>query len=907
MIYSFQHHVRPQDYPVNQKDSRVLNRSKSSISFDHIDKNEVHPPSTIHETEPRPRYNSVAFTSHRTEDPKFRNKTSSLSSYDKKSAQKKPEHPTTEFASYKSNSEEINAGDAPPVDESLFFDNMQMFSLVKIDGTNILNKIQSAIHPTYRKLLMDMEKGLIPISPEGKLFPDCDDKFKHVAYIWACFRNLHHLLPKFAEAGVDLHWVASHTGVNAMSAACFSNSVDCANFLIKRGVDVNHVNPRSHNTCLHAAAIVNAVDAARLVLNNGGNLNVPTNEFVEPVLHCAIRHQSEAVVELFLERGADVTQRNHLGETPLHVACAVQSVHCAKLLLSKTETDVMAVDQKHRTPLHFAVMNTVSSVQLVELLLENGANANVPDESGLTALHIAALNEQMHSVESIIWSGADVSATTNKGITALNIIVKKIPETMSVFRKRLDASIRLKRPSRQNREFEMKLDLNFLFPSNHQCEMNVINTFIQEGQKDLLPHPLIKVFLHLKWEKIRKFCLLRIILNALAIVFMSIYVLTALAYNCYNVPNTNNATLCTSDDISRHFFQKTIIELEWYLSLGFMCVLLPRKIMGLTTSKTAKLYFSNIENILDIMVLLCNFLISFIYTGEIYDWQKFVGAFAVLCAWTNLMFLIGQLPTFGTYIAMFTHIQVEFAKLLLAYSGLLIGFMISFCVLFITEGSFSNPLTGLVKVLSMMAGDLDFDVTMHVGLSENGSFDVYNPLSICSQILFALFVIFIAIILMNLLVGIAVHDIQGLRTHAGLTKLVRQTKRSLFTELELNNEKIPYFIRKWIPNHKIGVHSGSRVLTVKPLNPLEKRLPKDILNAAYEIAQKNPPLTDEDDAHHKFHKFSSLKQQSNEKTNADLQLVAEMLVQQIKSYGEEIRSLNEKLCHIENMVIKTSS
>ena len=882
---------------------------KSSISFDHIDKNEIKPPTMTLESETRPRYNSVTSTLYRTEDLKFLDKTSSLSNCDKKPTQAILELPTNDqlqpVATSESNVKEINAGGAPPVDESLFFDNMQMFSLVKIDGSSLMNKLYSKLNPTYRKLLMDMEKGLIPTSPDGTLFPDCDDKFKHVAYVWACFRNLYYLLPKFAAAGIDLHWIAPQTGVNAMSNACFSNSIECVEFLIKKGVNVNHVNPRTHNSCLHAAAIVNAREAAELLLKSGAKLNLPTNEFVEPLLHCAIRHQSEAVVKLFLEGGADVTQRNHLGETPLHVACAVQSVYSAKLLLSKPETDVMAIDQKHRTPLHFAVINIVSSNELVELLLENGAGANVPDESGFTALHIAALNEQSHNVESIIWAGADVSATTSKGISALNIIVKKIPETIAVFPKRMDASIRLKRPSRQNREFKMKLDLNILFPSNHQCEMNVINTFIQEGQKDLLCHPLIKAFLHLKWEKIRKFYLLRIILNALAVICMSIYVLTALAYNCYNLPEGNNNNMCRSDNIFRYLFQKTVIKIEWYFSASLMFVLvMPRKIIGITTSKTAKLYFSNIENILDIIVLICNFLISFIYTGQIYDWQKYVGAFAVLFAWTNLMFLIGQLPTFGTYIAMFTHIQVEFAKLLMAYSSLLIGFMISFCVLFITEGSFSNPLIGIVKVLSMMAGDLDFDVTKHVNLSQNGSVDIYNPLSVCSQILFSLFVIFIAIILMNLLVGIAVHDIQGLRTHAGLTKLVRQTKRSLYTELELNNEKIPYFIRKWIPNHKIDVYSGCRVLTVKPLNPLEKRLPKDILNAAYEIAQKNSPLTEEEDTHLKFRKFSSLKQQDKENTNFDLQLLFEKLVLQLKIYGEEIRLLKNQLYRIESMLTK---
>jgi len=268
------------------------------------------------------------------------------------------------------------------------------------------------------------------------------------------------------------------------------------------------------------------------------------------------------------------------------------------------------------------------------------------------------------------------------------------------------------------------------------------------------------------------------------------------------------------------------------------------------------------------------------------------------------MLMVGQLPAFGTYVAMFTHIQFEFAKLLLAYSGLLIGFTISFCVIFAGEPAFGNPFTGLIKVLAMMAGELDFEGLISQNDQDeqtNGSFVIYHPLSVCSQILFTLFIVFVTVILMNLLVGIAVHDIQGLRKHAGLTKLVRQTKMILFTEMVLHNTTIPYAFRKWMSDHKFDVENRKRVLVVKPLNLLEKRLPKDIMNAAYELAQKNIPSSMNDDINLSDHAVW-LKQGQNEFSDVALQMTFEKLITTMKVNEDAIKLLKVQLLKMNKML-----
>jgi ankyrin repeat protein len=82
--------------------------------------------------------------------------------------------------------------------------------------------------------------------------------------------------------------------------------------------------------------------------------------------------------------------------------------------------DVNFTDSKGSTPLHHAVLS--GSNEVVQLLLENGANVNVAEYiNGDTPLTLAAAKDNIEAYEMLVKAGADVNVKNDKNQTVLMI------------------------------------------------------------------------------------------------------------------------------------------------------------------------------------------------------------------------------------------------------------------------------------------------------------------------------------------------------------------------------------------------------------------------------------------------------------------------------------------------------
>ncbi|XP_041983302.1 transient receptor potential channel pyrexia-like [Aricia agestis] len=735
----------------------------------------------------------------------------------------------------------------------------------------------------------------------------------------AAFGNSLEVAEILIVSGASLHGVVQRAGCedNLVHCAVRNDALECMELFIEKGVDPAYITSGGLNA-LHLAAELGASRCLAFLLKEtklSANAVTKQRDKECTALHLAATRGFTECVELLLAEGAKANTKNYRGSTALHLAARCSSVECVEVLLRDGNADVNAEDHDKRSPLHAAICNSERACDIIDMLVSWGAQVNKKDDYGFSPLHLAAMDGLTQCVETLIFLGADVTSKSKRGQTALSVIVRKTPKSLAILRHSLDSGISISRPTEANEEVQVEFDFGKILKYSYPREITYLNSLVDEGQKDILQHPLCSAFLFMKWRKIRKFYLARLIFCFLFVTFLSIYVLTALVKTCkgkhaqkYGILNE----ICQKQSLLGDILDDNPIELERWVLIAITAFEIVRKMTGITGYSSIYQYFTTFENLMEWFVLLSVF--SLYNIQKDYGWQNHVGGYAVLGAWTNLMLMMGQLPMFGDYVAMYQKVLTEFLKLLLAYICLLLGFAICFCVVFANEEMFSNPLMGFISTLSMMVGELNLNIL----INDPNLDDPPLIFELSSQIIFILFLMFVTIILMNLLVGIAVHDIQGLRKTAGLSKLVRQTKLILFVEMGIFSALLPSCLHKHVYRTAlVSPEAGKVILSVKPLNPHEKRLPTEIMMAAYEMAQLNKVKSGRSIKEMLYKnqyssKYKKETQTNDHNFNLEIRNMQEKIDQttfNLKKIDQEIRHLNTLLLeqqHLLQNLVKTT-
>lgn len=151
-------------------------------------------------------------------------------------------------------------------------------------------------------------------------------------------------------------------------------------------------------------------------------------------LHVAVRQGRVVIARELIDHGARLDARDSAGRTPLHVALANGKVQAAQLLLeqgadddlqrlfsdlvaeqaldrdtiellSARGVDLDAKDVDGRLPLHRAV--AAGNLRLAKRLIDAGANVNLTDASGRTALEVADARDEPNMVVLLEQYGAE--------------------------------------------------------------------------------------------------------------------------------------------------------------------------------------------------------------------------------------------------------------------------------------------------------------------------------------------------------------------------------------------------------------------------------------------------------------------------------------------------------------------
>lgn len=253
--------------------------------------------------------------------------------------------------------------------------------------------------------------------------------------------------------------LASGANINAQDAdgttplmhAVVNAGADCVKLLLDKGADPNISNNAGATALMWA---VGDVQKVQLLLAKGAHVNAVSKEEKSALRLAANLPNSLAVVKALLAKGANVNQADKRGFTPLVTAGFAGNLEMVQLLLAKgadpkaktkfgatyliaitNSTNIAAVKwavaqgldvkDKKEDLLTGPAMN--GALDIVQLLLTKGADANLPDSLGYTPLMHAVLTEtsSLELVKLLLEHGADAKVTAKDGLTALSFAKRK--------------------------------------------------------------------------------------------------------------------------------------------------------------------------------------------------------------------------------------------------------------------------------------------------------------------------------------------------------------------------------------------------------------------------------------------------------------------------------------------------
>ncbi|XP_055816963.1 uncharacterized protein LOC129886338 isoform X2 [Solanum dulcamara] len=171
-------------------------------------------------------------------------------------------------------------------------------------------------------------------------------------------------------------------------------------YLIEQGADPKTSN--ASGTALHNAAVNGHIKLVKLLLSKGVDIDLQSD--VGTPLICAASHGQEDAVKVLLEHHANFdaqTEDDNL--CSLVSAVAANSLRCVELLVKAgANVNVKAGDATRygeTTPLLVAARK--GNAEIINFLLQAGADPNAADEDGNKPIHVAATSGSREAVEAL--------------------------------------------------------------------------------------------------------------------------------------------------------------------------------------------------------------------------------------------------------------------------------------------------------------------------------------------------------------------------------------------------------------------------------------------------------------------------------------------------------------------------
>ena len=220
---------------------------------------------------------------------------------------------------------------------------------------------------------------------------------------WAVRQNDSEMVDRLIRAGADVK-VANRYGVSPLSLACVNGSAGMIEKLLSAGADPNAAGNEGETPLMTIARTGN-VDAAKVLLDHRAKVDARENWHGETALMWAAAERHADMLKLLIAHGADVNAMSEVvhwerqvtaeprdkwlplgGFTALMFAARENCVACLPIL-ADAGANLNQADPDGITPMINSVIN--GHYDVARYLLDKGADPNLADKTGRTALYAA--------------------------------------------------------------------------------------------------------------------------------------------------------------------------------------------------------------------------------------------------------------------------------------------------------------------------------------------------------------------------------------------------------------------------------------------------------------------------------------------------------------------------------------
>ena len=613
------------------------------------------------------------------------------------------------------------------------------------------------------------------------------------------------------------------------------------------------VDPKGNNL-LHLAAGSGdcSIVANLLTLPACETLLNETNSCGSTPLHCAAAAGKTGCVKVLLEHGA-TSHKCHCGITPFMYACQMGNTECAKLLHQAFAFQRDWADDQGNSCLHLSVSS--GNPLTLQLVLDLGAtiNHNFDQESFFDLIirngdavcgsvivdhdrwqecldtsspnhpHIMiGLIQSMPDLAKLVLDRCLVKSTFSAGHPSywkkfcFKYIRLNTNNVLDCYQDNCYQDEKVESLSIQDMEipsiqYKGRRSVSYAPKKEHLHTTQALQVMVEYRRVNLLMHPVVIEYLKMKWKDYGRW----IFSSAMLIHFLHIFLLS-IFIAIVPLPETSSQLLSNengSTNTSNFDYKLTPAANAFrILTLIFCTTNVILLTVNILVFAKLLLFLVDIVFWAHFGTILCTYIFLI---PSIPIWPA--GAVASFCGWFAIVTAMKLTEALGIYITMFLQICRTVLTVMIISFILLLSLSLPLHLLANVMPEFSSVGYSVFTSFGYMLGEIQYSQIVRENIS--GSF-TYGSLLFVFIIVFA---ILLSIVIINLLIGLAVGDIEKIRTNAIAENV--STEINFFTKIDAALPIIKRYERhsyKKFPNaHKTRLHKHADFVTRYLKNVME--------------------------------------------------------------------------------------